>query len=452
MSSDDPFADHGETESTVIRPSPGGRRAAERMRSAQPSAPPMVRLPSINPLVTEASPLLGLINRIRNTARHDNVDQLRQQVIDEIKQFTRRAIGARIEPKVVGAAQYALCATVDDVVQNTPWGSASSWSRRGMVTTFHREAWGGDRFYTLLDFMQRDTERNQPALELMYLCLALGFEGRLRVLPNGAAELVRIRDALHRLIRRRRGDYDRELSPHWTGVATTRRGTRAVVPIWVAALIGLGIAVAVYLALRFVLVGDRDAIFTRLFQLPPSTATEVALVRPQLTEALPAPPPAPGTEAAAEPPPPPGNYDILDDYLQPQPGGAVELLGDNQRVTIRLNSDNMFRTGSVTISSELEPILADIANGLSQTTGDIRVIGHTDSEPISTDAFPSNVELSEARAESVVELLSRFLDAANDARLEAIGLADADPVVPNATTAADLAKNRRVDIEVIAPR
>lgn len=442
MTEADPFADYNETESTIIRPSPGGRRAAERLRAAQPAAAPLARQPGINPLVTEASPLLGLINRIRNTARHDNVDQLRSQVIEEIKQFTRRAISAGIEPKVVGAGQYALCATVDDVVQNTPWGSASSWSKRGMVTTFHREAWGGDRFYTLLDYMQRDAERNQHALELMYLCLALGFEGRLRVLPNGASELARIRDALHRLIRRRRGDYERELSPHWRGILTARRGAKAVVPLWVAAVIGLAIAAIGFFVLRFLLNTDSDVTFRDLFRLPPQG--EVALVRPQRTEAVPDP-----AQAVVAVPPPPGNYDILDDFLQPVPGGPIELLGDNDRVVIRLGTDGMFSSGSATVQEEFVPILAEVAGGLRQVTGTIKVIGHTDSVGISNARFASNVELSEARAEAVVEVLSRYMDGTE---LEAVGLADADPVVPNARTEAELARNRRVDIEVLAPR
>lgn len=446
MSDADPFADYGETETTIIRPSPGGRRAAERLRATQPSTASLPRQPGINPLVTEASPLLALINRIRNTARHDNVDQLRSQVIQEIKQFTRRAIAAGIEPKVVGAGQYALCATVDDVVQNTPWGSASSWSKRGMVTTFHREAWGGDRFYTLLDFMQRDAERNHNALELMYLCLALGFEGRLRVLPNGASELARIRDALHRLIRRRRGDYDKALSPHWTGVTTARRGAKAVVPIWVAALIGLVIAAAIFLVLRFLLNADSDVTFRDLFRLRPTAADEIALVRPQRTE----PEVADASGALdTQPPPAPGNYDILNDYLQPVPGGPIELLGDNDRVTVRLGTDGMFRSASATIQPEIEPILGEVAGGLREVTGTISVYGHTDSVPISNATYPSNVQLSEARAEAVVEVLSRYMDGT---LLEAQGLADADPVVPDARTETDLAKNRRVDIVVVAPR
>ena len=128
--------------------------------------------------------------------------------------------------------------------------------------------------------------------------------------------------------------------------------------------------------------GDDTALgWCGLFRLPPQNATEIALVRPLRTEAV----TAPGTtdSATPAPAPPPGNYDILNDYLQPQAGGPIELLGDNQRVTIRINSDNMFGVGSATVKSDLEPIIGDIANGLSQTTGHIRVIGHTDSVPIS---------------------------------------------------------------------
>ncbi len=443
MSGADPFADYGDTESTIVRPSPGGRRAAERMRAAQPATPPLPRHPGINPLVTEASPLLALINRIRNTARHANVEELRRQLIDEIKQFTRRAIAAGIEPRVVGAGQYALCATVDDVVLNTPWGGASNWSKRGMVTTFHREAWGGDRFYTLLDHMQRDTKRNFAALELMYLCLALGFEGRLRVLPNGAAELTRIRDALHRLIRRRRGEYESELSPHWEGVTASRSGSRAPVPLWVAILISIALLVAGFWIFSLILGEESDPTFRSIVQLEPRD--DVTLVRPE-------PPAAPvsPTPAVPDTPPPPTTLQTLQQFLAPEiAANQVEVFGDDRKVTIRIGTDGMFGTGSARVANDDDPIWKRIADALGTVQGNILVVGHTDSVPIRTIQFPSNFELSQARATSVVDILAEYMD---PTRLSAEGRADADPVVENATTPADLAKNRRVDIEVVAPR
>ena len=57
-----------------------------------------------------------------------------------------------------------------------------------MVLTFHNEAYGGKRFFTLLERLERNPGRSLPVLEVYYACLALGFEGEMRVLPNGGAE------------------------------------------------------------------------------------------------------------------------------------------------------------------------------------------------------------------------------------------------------------------------
>ena len=70
-------------------------------------------------------------------------------------------------------AHYALCASLDDVVLNTPWGSSGGWATRSLVSTFHQEVRSGERFFDLLD---ADVRQNPgmflPVLELMYLCLS----------------------------------------------------------------------------------------------------------------------------------------------------------------------------------------------------------------------------------------------------------------------------------------
>ena len=78
----------------------------------------------------------------------------------------------------------------------------------------------------------------------------------------------------------------------------------------------------------------------------------------------------------------------------------------------------------------------------------IEVEGHTDNAPISTARFPSNWELSSARASSVVRL---FIEQGIVAkRLRAVGAADNQPVLPN-DTAEGRARNRRVTITVLTP-
>lgn len=180
MSVDDPFGEDGDGEKTVIRPNPGGRRSdsgatqglgGERApEAAAPVAAPRpmptgevipIAETGLNSLVRAASSLLGLAIRLRNRAQHSNVEALRERVIAEIKGFEQRALQSGEPAQSVRIARYALCATIDDLVLNTPWGSQSSWAQQSMVGTFHNEVTGGERFYDLMEKMQKDPSRNR---------------------------------------------------------------------------------------------------------------------------------------------------------------------------------------------------------------------------------------------------------------------------------------------------
>ena len=223
MSDNDPFAEPDDTEKTVIRPNPGGRRGiappaaapAQQAAPAAPAATPQASTPGsfgvahaaapqpaqnrpgevstasamtgMNQLTACAATLFSLISRIRNRAQHMDPDKLRQSVVAEVRGFENRALQAGIAAQTVKVARYALCATIDDVVLNTPWGSQSSWGLQSMVGTFHRETVGGDRFYDLLARLEKEPSNNVDMLEFLYMCLALGFEGRLRPTRCGIA-------------------------------------------------------------------------------------------------------------------------------------------------------------------------------------------------------------------------------------------------------------------------
>ena len=79
-----------------------------------------------------------------------------------------------------------------------------------------------------------------PVIELMYLCMSLGFQGQYRLSPRGPAELDRLREETYAVIVRQRQAPEPELSPHWKGVAAPYRGVRMAVPVWVVASAGPG--------------------------------------------------------------------------------------------------------------------------------------------------------------------------------------------------------------------
>ena len=118
-----------------------------------------------------------------------------------VREFEQRALQTGMDTRSLRAARYALCATIDDLVLSTPWGSHSAWTSQSLTSMFHNEVSGGERFFDILEGMEREMGRHGDVVELMYLCLSLGFEGRYRVLPRGAATLAEFRDGVFRTLR-----------------------------------------------------------------------------------------------------------------------------------------------------------------------------------------------------------------------------------------------------------
>ena len=127
-----------------------------------------------------------------------------------------------ISSEIILAARYVICAALDEAVLKTPWGAESAWTQRTLLSTFHSETHGGEKFFLLLDKMKERPAQNLDMLELMYVFLSLGFEGKYHLNPRGREILEKIRDELFQIIRTFRGEYERALSPRWQGLGRTK--------------------------------------------------------------------------------------------------------------------------------------------------------------------------------------------------------------------------------------
>lgn len=117
-------------------------------------------------------------------------------------------------------------------------------------------------------------------------------------------------------------------------------------------------------------------------------------------------------------------------------------------VVVDINASALFEQGEAVLQRNAMRTLTAVAKVLEKGSEAIEVEGHTDDIPIFTPQYPSNWELSAARASSVVRL---FIDQGVEAeRLRAVGLASFQPVVGN-DTAEGRARNRRVTVTIIAP-
>lgn len=127
--------------------------------------------------------------------------------------------------------------------------------------------------------------------------------------------------------------------------------------------------------------------------------------------------------------------------------GEMSIVQSRRGIVIDISAHALFGTGEATLQSGSIEALKQVAAVLAKEEYAIEVEGHTDDIPIATAQFPSNWELSSARASSVVKLLLDHGVAAK--RLAAVGLASNQPVAPN-NSPENRARNRRVTITVLS--
>ena len=143
-----------------------------------------------------------------------------------------------------------------------------------------------------------------------------------------------------------------------------------------------------------------------------------------------------------------GTYSSLIDNLEKEiEAGKVEIYRLKGRIQVRASEKILFDSGSATLKTEGRGVLARLAAELGELPAHrIRVEGHTDDIPIATALYPSNWELSGARAAGVTRfLLEHGVDAT---RVEAVGVADQQPIASN-DTAEGRARNRRIEIVLV---
>jgi type VI secretion system protein ImpK len=446
-----PKAQSDDGNRTIIRPSPGRRQpnavpaaggipqAARQEVPAARSMAPAAGIGSIYPgedaLTAAAVPLLQLMARLNNTANPPDSGDLREWTVRQIRIFEQDMGDKGLEPEQLRAAHYALCVSLDDVVLSTPWGSRGTWRAQPLVVTFHREAGSEERFFEVLRQMCNNPRKSLPVIKLMYLCLSLGFMGRYRASAGGGADIKRIREEIYAIILRQEKVAAPELAPHVKGVSAPYRPTSVRVPLWVAASAGLGFIAALFAWFAIALNADSDVLQARARDVPPARMPDIA--RAPIVEAQP-------VARQSLPPPEPTALDRVRNSLRPEvEQGLVEVTGTAAQPLVRVGGSGMFAPGSATVQPASKPLLNRIGQALGGEAGNVRVIGYTDDRSIRTIAFPSNAQLSAARAQAASAILAAGIGDASRVSFE--GRADAEPIATNATPEGR-ERNRRIEI------
>jgi type VI secretion system protein ImpK len=167
---------------------------------------------AMNPLIACATPLLAGLVQLKHNPVCEDMHVLQQNLIKEVINFESKAKQQDISAVVVDNARYVLCACFDEVILNYCSDRAGNeLGQNSLISVFYHETSGGENVFVLLEKLLHNPSHNINLLELISLCLSLGFEGRYRVMERGFEQLGILRDQLWRCIRQQRGDVSKTL-------------------------------------------------------------------------------------------------------------------------------------------------------------------------------------------------------------------------------------------------
>ncbi len=169
----------------------------------------------------------------------------RSHVMAELADARRTVEDERLDPR--GYAQYAVVALVDEIVMSSTWPGAEQWRREPLQVHYYDNLLAGEQFFVRLDELRPGED--DDLLEVYFLCLCAGFQGRFRDEP---AELQSRRRKAYQQLRPLELRDEKHLSEEAYGRTLERSLVRSRFPLWWVAPFVLG-AVGLYVVFWVVL-------------------------------------------------------------------------------------------------------------------------------------------------------------------------------------------------------
>nr|WP_024967866.1 type IVB secretion system protein IcmH/DotU [Pantoea sp. IMH] len=377
-----------------------------------------------NPLLAAAAPLLNAIVQIRLAATHDDPAGLRQQLVDEIRQFEMRSKQAGLPFDMIIGARYCLCSVLDEAAAQTPWGSRGIWSGNGLLVTFHNEIWGGEKVFQLLSRISHTPAQHLWLLEVIHYCLLLGYEGRYRGVEQGRLQRDAVRSRLAQLISDTRGAQTQPAMPEPLLPSGQNTLWRPPVPLWVCISITAFIACLIYSGLNWRLGNAAEPVLRAIWETPlPQGGNDN---RSSASQAL---------------------LDLrtrLDDMIVAR---QLDVADGTNGSKVIVATDRLFAPARTELTTQGQAIITRIAAAMDTIKGTITISVYTDNQRVRSHHFPSNYEYSLAQAEEIASLFrQQMVQPGHQVRGE--GRGDSNPLLPNDSNE-NRAQNRRVEITLL---
>ena len=374
-----------------------------------------------NALMEAAHPLLRCLAEIPESLEPPEVLGFNTLLKYEMYEYTRLCEKANLRRDHMLAVRYCLCTALDEAVNQRTWGGGSKeqtgiWSTMALLNYFHGESGGGNNAFLLIGRLANSAHEHIQVLDIIHHILCLGFKGEYRNKANGVRDLETIRHRLYTLVAGSKQAVPRELSQHWQGAGKGSFKILRSIPVWVSAsVLGL-ILFAMFSWFKYQLLSQQEAV-----QIDIAALSKLK------------PPP--------KPPEPKLKLSVL--LASEISAGLVRVDEDSKHALVVFKGDGMF-VGLTSLSKPTSVLLDKVGAALATITGKVRVVGHTDNQPIKSAQFADNQALSLERAKIVATQLQK--NGVVPERLTVTGMGDTQPVNGNP---ANRSANRRVEIELL---
>lgn len=220
----------------------------------------------INPLIAAAAALFPLLHKLTETKHYENLDELQQMLVHEIKAFEIKAQNMECRTEKILIARFILCSAIDEAILNTSWGK-NQWERYKLLITFHHESWGGEHFFLILERLAENIPLNIDLLELIYICFSFGYQGKYRIINNGKEQLANLVDELYQQIKWQRGELRKNLLINDNCLIQQQETDTQQMPLWLILSFFFSIILTCYMSFNFLLSEQANALYQQLNHL-----------------------------------------------------------------------------------------------------------------------------------------------------------------------------------------
>lgn len=202
----------------------------ESLGSSANTGKPLANFQSAqNYLLTVVDPIFILFEKIISQKNIADLSDIRSQLSQAIQQFKNTLSHLEYPHEIILMSVFALSAWIDESIEKTPWGRKFQWSKNPLTEEVHDKINPTTHFFDILEYALLKPDQYIDVIELMYICLSLGFKGKY-IKNSDKKELIKIKNTTYQVIQSERNGYSEQLSNITTRIEAYKPLRREATP------------------------------------------------------------------------------------------------------------------------------------------------------------------------------------------------------------------------------